>query len=412
MGRARFIPLNKIIGGRIEKRIDYKGFLGLAIDLVKFDYKYNSAVEYAFGRTLVFDSLDNARKARGYRIVTLDGELIEKSGAIIGGHRERKAIFSAAGLVNEKEKLLNEIDMLEEHMIALKQKKEKEEKRFVETKQQRSELDQSLDDIRRAVKELNQKRYEIQSRLTKDQVELARLETILADLNRKFKEFKDVELFTDIDKPEMQRRISYCISEIRKLGLVNVKSIEEYASISMEFEQMKNKLDGLIEDKNSIIKTIEEIEKRRQEKFRSTLEQLAKNFTQIYHDMVGGTGNIRLEDENNIDSGLVIESSPAGTRVVDLDVMSGGEKTMASLSFLFAILQHYSSPFYVLDEVDAALDKINTKKVANLVKKYSKKIQFIAISHDDTTISAADKVFGIAKQDGVSKIFGIDMPTR
>ncbi|MFH0836575.1 MAG: LAGLIDADG family homing endonuclease [Candidatus Aenigmatarchaeota archaeon] len=412
LGRARFIPLNKIIGGRIEKRIEYDGFLGLAIDLVKFDYRYNSAVEYILGRTLVFDTLDNARRVRGYRIVTLDGELVEKSGAIIGGHRERRAVFSTAGLVDEKERMLNEIDMLEEHMAVLKKKKEQEEKKFTETKQERSELDQTLDEMKIVIKGLNQQKYATQSQMTKNQIDLARLETVLSDLNKKFKEFKDVELFTDIDKPEIQRKISYCIAEIRKLGHVNVKAIEEYTSISMEFEQMKKKLDSLIEEKNSIIKTIAEIETRRQEKFRSTLDLIKKNFTQIYFDMVGGAGNVRLEDEANIDSGLVIEASPAGTRVVDLDVMSGGEKTMASLSFLFAILHHYSSPFYVLDEVDAALDKINTKKVANLVKKYSKKIQFIVISHDDITISAADKVFGIAKQDGVSKIFGIDLPTR
>ncbi|MBI5332575.1 MAG: AAA family ATPase [Candidatus Aenigmarchaeota archaeon] len=410
IGRARFLPLNKIKGGRIGKRIDYKGFLGLAIDLVKFDYVYNSAIEYVLGKTLVFDTIDNAKRVSGYRIVTLEGELIEKSGAIIGGHRERR-VFNTAGLEQEKERILNEIDMFEEHMVALKKQKEQEDKKFADTKEQKSTLDQELDEMKKAVKDLTQQKFAIHSKMNKDQTEHTRIEVILSDLGKKFREYKDVELL-DIDKPELQRKISYCILEIRKLGHVNVKSIEEYASISTEFEQMKSKLDSLIEEKNSIIKTIEEIETKRQEKFKSTLELLAKNFTQIYYDMVGGTGHIRLEDENNIDSGLVIESSPAGTRVLDLDVMSGGEKTMASLSFLFAILQHYSSPFYVLDEVDAALDKINTKKVANLVKKYSKKIQFIVISHDDITISAADKVFGIAKQDGVSKVFGIDLPTR
>jgi chromosome segregation protein len=89
--------------------------------------------------------------------------------------------------------------------------------------------------------------------------------------------------------------------------------------------------------------------------------------------------------------------------------MSGGEKTMASLSFLFAIMQHYASPFYVLDEIDAALDKANTKKVANLIKKYSKNVQFIVISHNDFTIAEAEKVFGVSMEDGVSRVFGIDM---
>ncbi len=117
-----------------------------------------------------------------------------------------------------------------------------------------------------------------------------------------------------------------------------------------------------------------------------------------------------MEIEDNIDSGLIIEASPEGKKILNLDSMSGGEKTLTSLAFLFAIMQHYSSPFYVLDEVDAALDKANTRKIVNLVKKYSNETQFIVITHNDFTIQEADKVFGVSMESGVSKIFGIEMP--
>ena len=124
----------------------------------------------------------------------------------------------------------------------------------------------------------------------------------------------------------------------------------------------------------------------------------------------GGAGNVRLEEENNISSGLIIEASPAGKKVLNLDAMSGGEKTLTSLAFLFAVMQHYQVPFYVLDEVDAALDKSNTKKIIELIKKYSNDIQFIVVTHNDFTIQEADKVFGVSMESGVSKIFGIEMP--
>ena len=127
---------------------------------------------------------------------------------------------------------------------------------------------------------------------------------------------------------------------------------------------------------------------------------------------MNGTGNIRLEGENDIDSGLIIEASPEGKRVLNLDSMSGGEKTLTSLAFLFAIMQHYSAPFYILDEVDAALDKPNTKKIIDMIKKHSKENQFIVITHNDTTIQEADQVFGVSMEDGVSKVFGIKMPER
>jgi chromosome segregation protein len=90
--------------------------------------------------------------------------------------------------------------------------------------------------------------------------------------------------------------------------------------------------------------------------------------------------------------------------------MSGGEKTLTSLAFLFAIMQYKYAPFYVLDEIDAALDKANTKKVTSVIKKYSKDVQFIIITHNDITIMEADKVFGVSISEGVSKVFGIEMP--
>jgi len=412
LGRARFLPLNKIKGRRIKGNLYFPGYIGVAIDLIEYNPKYSHAIEYVLGSTLVFDNLDNARKIEGYRIVTLEGELLEKSGAIIGGHKERMGVFDSRRLEKEREQLLIEIDMLEEHLEILVRKEQEESKKFTETKQEKSELDKETDDLKILVKELSEKRYIMNNKINREKIEQARLETVLDDLRRKFKEYRDVNDFFDLTRDEIQRKIAYCISEIRRIGPVNVKAIDEYQFISVEFEEMKKKLDGLIEEKNSVVKTIEDIETRRKEKFMNTLKEIANNFSKIYFDMIGGQGTVRLEDETNIDSGLVIESSPAGTRVVDLDVMSGGEKTMASLAFLFGILQHYSSPFYVLDEVDAALDKVNTKKIVNYIKKYSKKTQFIVISHDDMTISAADKVFGIAKQDGISRVFGIDLPNR
>lgn len=101
-----------------------------------------------------------------------------------------------------------------------------------------------------------------------------------------------------------------------------------------------------------------------------------------------------------------------GKKVLNLDVMSGGEKTVTSLTFLFAIMQHSASPFYVLDEIDAALDKANTNKIANLIKNYSKNVQFIVITHNDITIAMADKVFGVSMEEGASKVFGIRMPAE
>jgi chromosome segregation protein len=211
---------------------------------------------------------------------------------------------------------------------------------------------------------------------------------------------------------ELQERIRRCLTEIDKLGPINMRAIEEFKVLNVEFVQLKEKLDKLLEEKESILKVVQEVEKKRYDKFMLILKDITENFSTISKDLMNGYGTIRLELENNIDSGLIIEASPEGKKVLNLDSMSGGERTLTSLAFLFAIMQHYSAPFYILDEVDAALDKLNTKKIVELEKKYSKENQFIVITHNDTTIQEADQVFGVSMEDGVSKIFGIRMPER
>ena len=240
-------------------------------------------------------------------------------------------------------------------------------------------------------------------------IEKARLEAVIDNLKLEFREYKDVQEFYDKSSEELQEKVRSCIIDINRLGPINMRSIEEFNTIGVEFGEMKKRLENLLEEKGAIMKIVFEVEKKRYEKFMETMTKIRDNFSRIYNDLTNGTGILRLEDENNIDTGLVIEASPMGKRVINLDTMSGGEKTLTSLAFLFAIMQHRSAPFYVLDEVDAALDKANTKKIANLVKRYSKTVQFIVITHNDITIQEADKVFGVSIDGGVSKVFGIDM---
>jgi len=90
--------------------------------------------------------------------------------------------------------------------------------------------------------------------------------------------------------------------------------------------------------------------------------------------------------------------------------MSGGEKTLTAFAFLFAIQRHKPTPFYILDEADAALDKVNSVRVANLIKKQSKLAQFIVISHNDHIVREADQIYGISMEDGESKVIGIELP--
>jgi chromosome segregation protein len=107
---------------------------------------------------------------------------------------------------------------------------------------------------------------------------------------------------------------------------------------------------------------------------------------------------------------LLIEGSAKSKRLMNIDLMSGGEKTLTALAFLFAIQRFRPAPFYILDEIDAALDKPNTKKTVELIKKYSANSQFIVITHNEATIQAAGSVYGVSMEEGESKLVGIKMP--
>ena len=410
VGRARFIPLNKI-QSRPRKKFDGK-CIGYAIDLVKFERLYEPAMNFILGSTLVMDNIDQARRTRGWRIATLDGDLVEPSGVMIGGfYKKLKATgFSAGKELEENENLKAEIEKMESQLDDLRAQEQEETQEVVKLQSARSQEEKELDEYRKRHKEIYEERMVLQSMVSRSRIEKAKLDASMDNLTIELEEFSDVEKFFDQSIEELQERVRRCLIEINQLGPVNLKAIEEFGMTSVEFEQLRQKLDRLLEEKDAVMNIVKDVEKRRFEKFMETFTEISQNFLRIYKDMTSGEGMLRLEEEGNIDTGLVIEANPSGKKIVNLDAMSGGEKTLASLSFLFAVMQHKSAPFYVLDEIDASLDKANTRKIANLIKKYSKTLQFIVITHNDLTIADADKVFGVSIEGGVSKVFGIEMP--
>jgi len=413
IGRARFLPLSKM-KTREKKPNKYKDVIGYAIDLVEYDKRYDPAMSYVLGSTLVVTGIDIAKKIRGFRVVTLDGDLVETSGAMIGGfYKKKPATHSFMGEITQLEdankKLFEEIGKMEENLEKYRGEQQEESKEVEQLQETKTKEELELEAMRKRRKELYEERLVMQSKISKMRIEKARLEATLDNLRIEFDDYKDVKEFFHQGTDDLQERVRRVLIDINRLGPVNMKAIEEFDLINVEFEELKKKLDKLLEEKDAVMRVVQEIETKRYDKFMETFTNVNQNFTRIYLDLTGGSGELKLEVENNIDSGLIIAANPSGKKILNLDAMSGGEKTMASLAFLFAIMQHYASPFYVLDEIDAALDKANVRKVANLVKKYSKQVQFIVISHNDITISDADKVFGVSMEEGVSRVFGIDM---
>jgi chromosome segregation protein len=177
-----------------------------------------------------------------------------------------------------------------------------------------------------------------------------------------------------------------------------------------EFDVLKEKYEKVLEEKKAVLKMIEEIDNKRREVFFSTLEKVSKEFNDVCKRMMEGEGFLTLEDVNNLESGLLIKVRLPDKGEVDIDALSGGERSLVALAFLFALQRFKPSPFYLMDEIDAALDKENSLKVAKWLKEASKESQFVIITHNDITLKYADKIYGCTLEEGETKILSIELP--
>jgi chromosome segregation protein len=182
-----------------------------------------------------------------------------------------------------------------------------------------------------------------------------------------------------------------------------------------EYEVEKERLDELATQRADLEGSLAELEKLRAElsetvetRFADTFEAVARNFAEVAGTLFpGGEGRLRLtepEDEES-EHGIEVELRPAGKNVTRLSLLSGGEKALAAIAFLFAVFLARPSPFYLLDEVEAALDDTNISRFVELLRRFSDRAQFVVITHQKRTMEAADTLYGVTMgSDGVSQI--------
>lgn len=422
IGRATFLPLDKIKPRKSLEKPSGSGVIDFAINLIKFDKKYFNAFSFVLGDTLVIDNINTAKELGigKFRYVTLDGDLIERSGAMIGGfYRKVKTDFESVEikkyenqktlLNKEKQELEKQLTELEKQLTELSQKEVKETDEFKEIDKNREKITKGLEESKKKRKNFYEKRLIIQNNLNRLKIKKARLEAELENIKIEFENYKDSETY-ELDTEILERKVKELILSIQNLGPINMKAIDEYKQQRIIYDELKSKVDRLEGEREKILSIMTEIESKRKETFSKTLEKISNEFKEVFKDLTNGEADLRLDDPENLESGLIIEASPEGKKLLNIDAMSGGEKTLTALAFLFAIQRYKPAPFYILDEIDAALDKPNTKKMNELIKKYSEKSQFIVITHNDLTIQMADSVYGVSMSEGESQLVGIKMP--
>jgi len=238
----------------------------------------------------------------------------------------------------------------------------------------------------------------------------AEIASEMAGLNREFSQYEGVTLDTAKNEEQLKYEIGKFERMKIEIGSVNMRALEIYEDIEKEYNSLLEKKNTLGNEKADVEKMINEIEGKKTDLFMKTFEVVNNNFKNIFTQLTAkGEADLFLENkENPFEGGVGIKVRITGQRFLDIRGLSGGEKTMTALAFIFAIQEHDPASFYVLDEVDAALDKHNSEKLAKLVKRYSEKAQYIMISHNDAVINEANTLYGVSMNEhGISNVVSL-----
>ena len=208
------------------------------------------------------------------------------------------------------------------------------------------------------------------------------------------------------------RDVNSLRTQIKELGSINVDSIEEYKKTKERYDFMCEQRLDLENTTVKLRNIISEMTQTMKEQFIEKLNEINKNFNEVFVELFGGgKAELKLEDENNVlECGIDIQAQPTGKKLQNMMLLSGGEKAFTAIALLFAILKINPAPFCVLDEIEAALDDVNVYRFAEYLKKFSKETQFLVITHRKGTMEAANTVYGVTmEENGVSKLLSMKL---
>jgi chromosome segregation protein len=260
-------------------------------------------------------------------------------------------------------------------------------------------------------KKIGQLRVELEKinkELNQLEIKKATSGTHLEDLKSEFKNYSEFEVL-DLSKDELSKIISEVERLIASLGNVNLASIDMYDKKKAEMDEIETRISTLNTEREAIMSMIAEIDDRKKEAFTQTYRVVSSNFSNMFKYVDVGEGHLYMDKPTTpFESGLFIKLR-RNNKDYSLDALSGGEKTLVALMFIFALQLFKPAPFYILDEIDAALDKANSKRLSELISRMANDSQFIVVSHNDTVMSSSESVIGVSKTGGASRVVGVKL---
>ena len=279
--------------------------------------------------------------------------------------------------------------------------------------------------IEQRTDEITQSNTDFQARFERKQqlaVDIAKWEENIRSLNdniqklytdffdnyqKSLREFNDHEITAPVE--DLKSELDSVKKKFEGLGFINYMAEDEFNEAKKNYDFYSKNLEDLTKAKNDLEEVIAEIRSRSEQMFMETYGQISANFQEMFTTLFGGgKAELVLTDEENVlDSGIDIKAQPPGKKMLQLALLSGGERSLTAVALLFATYMVKPSPFCILDEIDAALDAHNVGAFMKVLDKFNQKSQFIIITHNKGTVMGSDCLLGVTQQEcGVSKMIG------
>ncbi|MDZ7413060.1 MAG: chromosome segregation protein SMC [candidate division KSB1 bacterium] len=273
---------------------------------------------------------------------------------------------------------------------------------------------QQIDEQERLCREVRAKRERLAEEVHQLELRANELQLKINNLKERARVEFEVELtpheMEEVDVPALEQEIATLRQKLKLLGPVNLLALRDYEQEKTRLDLMLNQRKDLLDARANLEETIRRINQTAREKFAEVFQTVNENFRQVFAEFFeGGTAEVRLEEgEDPLEAEIKIVASPKGKRLESLSLMSGGEKALTAISLLFAIYLVKPSPFCILDEVDAPLDDVNVRRFVQALRKFSANTQFITVTHNKTTMRAADYLYGVTMgEDHISQLVSV-----
>jgi chromosome segregation protein len=331
-------------------------------------------------------------------------------------HRSQDERHDASARRQRVERLVTAVDRLA-HLVENRQSTVDEslghlrEQRRLDTERARA-AGERLEQLRRQRSAAERQLSEVLERAQRAELEEAearlRLETSVEGVRRDL----DTEPAAALEAalPELPAgtsaptRVRELERELRLMGPVNPLALEEFEALSERNRFLEAQLEDVKSSRRELAKVIKAIDAEIVQVFSAAYVDVADNFTKLFATLFpGGTGRLSLTDPDNLlETGIEVDARPSGKNVRKLSLLSGGERSLTALAFLFAVFRSRPSPFYLLDEVEAALDDVNLHRFLDLIHEFREEAQLLIVSHQKRTMEAGDCLYGVTMQPGAS----------